>query len=91
MLTDIYNRMMQRNLTRSQRHFSQAWCGRAANYMADQNSDNMSEATALELMRRLVKAGHRDLAQTVLNSLIVLPAADSTAHRRDAADQPNRS
>jgi len=76
MLMTIYTDMRSRGLTRSARHFSTQWCGHAPNDLAEAEDGSASASTALELMRRLVRPGHRDLAQTVLNSLIVLPAAD---------------
>lgn len=91
MLMTIYTDMKSKGLTRSARHFSTVWCGRAANYLADVEGRAASDSTALELLRRLVRAGQRDLAQQVLNSLLAASASGAADQRRGAPDQSNRS
>ena len=83
----IYEALKARHLTGSLRHFSTNWCGRASNYASDRGDDTMSPETALELLRRLMTAGQRDLAQQVLTSLIRGSAVGSGAHHHDLLDQ----
>lgn len=91
MLHDIYAHLQQRGFTRSERHFSTVWCGRAPNYLADTGGDTLSPATGIELCRRLLHARQADLANRVIQWLILgrRPAPPTGTTRRD--DGQNRS
>jgi hypothetical protein len=60
--------MKERGLTRSRRHWSRVWLGRAENY-ACLVEDQLSVEVSMKLACRLVEAGHRDLANIVLTEL----------------------
>lgn len=51
-MSDIYNALLRRRLTTSQRHFSTYWCGRAANYLA--LGGGISTDAKLMIFRKLV-------------------------------------
>lgn len=67
---DIYELMRGRGLTSSARHWSRAWLGRAANY-ACVNQGRITAEVALGLVRRLIGAGQRDLADYILRRVLV--------------------
>ena len=69
-ITDIYEAARRRGLTRSLRHFSRAYLGRAANYAADTGLGQCSASALLNLHRRLGEAGHADLQAEVFARLL---------------------
>ena len=71
----IFLEMKCRNLTSSMRSWSEEWLGRAQNFAATHQSEPLPPDTAIKLRRRLIEAGHPDLAAKVLLSMLgELPA-----------------
>ena len=91
MLTSIYEQLRARGLTRSRRHFSVTWCGRAGNYLCEAVERPMSSATAIEVVRRLVAAREHELAADVLDSLAALPMREVRHKQTDAPDHSKAS
>ena len=54
-MTDIFELLHKRGLSRSYRHFSEHWCGRAPNYVSLGNG--LSEAAVLAVARKLWRRG----------------------------------
>ncbi len=52
MSDDIYDLLLRRGLTRSQRHFSTYWAGCSSNYLA--LGGGVSDSVAITVFRRLV-------------------------------------
>ena len=52
MCADIYDLLLRRGLTRSQRHFSTYWAGCAPNYLA--LGGGISDTVAITVFRKLV-------------------------------------
>jgi len=67
---EVFNEMRNRNLTTSLRAWSQEWLDRAQNFGATHQSEPLPPDTAIRLRRRLVEAGHHDLAAMVLLSML---------------------
>lgn len=67
---EMYQLTLARGLTRSRRHFSQHFLGRAANYLADARHRGCSDAALLDLCRSLGEAGQSDLQAAVLQHLL---------------------
>ena len=75
-IDDLYQLALARGLTRSRRHFSEHYLGRAPNYLADTRHRGCSHAALLALYRRLGEAGHADLQALAFQRLLnaeVLP------------------
>jgi hypothetical protein len=66
----IYNEMVSRNLTTSMRAWSEEWAGRSHNFATTHWEKPLPPETALYLRKRLIEAGHPDLAAVLLLSLI---------------------
>ena len=66
----IYNEMVARNLTASMRSWSEDWAGRSHNFASTHWARPLPPETALYLRKRLIEAGHPDLAAALLLSLI---------------------
>ncbi len=60
-IDEIYEAARRRGLTRSKREFSEAYLGRAVNYLADRRAERCSAGALLNLYKRLGEAGHADL------------------------------
>lgn len=67
----VYQALLQRGATRSEREFSACWLGRAPNHLADTRGD-LSVGTAAVLYIRLARAGHRDLASQVWSGIAAI-------------------
>ena len=80
---EIYTEMLDRNLTQSLRSWSSVWLGHAPNFATMHQSKPLPAATALRLRRRLVEAGHHDLAARVL--LAILGEAELPGRGRRSA------
>lgn len=61
----IYHALLERGLTRSQRHFSQEWLGMATNYVAE-NPSSYSLIAFRQLHDRLRGARQDDLADLAI-------------------------
>jgi hypothetical protein len=87
MITGIlYNEMAARNLTDSMRAWSETWAGRSHNFASTHWTKPLPPETILHLRRRLIEAGHPDLAAVLLLSLIgELPLWQSAFEVADAA------
>lgn len=69
----IYRLFHQRGLTRSHRHFSQAWLGAAPNYMALRRTRPPSLGVLIGLFQRLWREGRLLLAVRVAWTVLWLP------------------
>ncbi len=67
----IYDRLFERGLTKSRRHFSERWLGRAQNYDASNRSYTLD--TYYSLYGNLKEAGQLDLAEAVIAIVFDLP------------------
>ena len=74
---DICEAARRRGLTRSKRQFSEAYLGRAANYLADRGLGRCSAGALLNLYRAL--AGHPDLQALAFQRLLDAEARDGRA------------
>jgi hypothetical protein len=66
----IFTEMKNRKLTTSLRSWSQEWLDRAQNFGATHQFKPLPPETAILLRRRLVEAGHHDLAAMVLLAML---------------------
>lgn len=69
----IYRIFLERGLTRSHRHFSSAWLGRAENYLC-LRSGRPSSAALIGLFQRLWRDGRLLLAVKVGWTVLWMPA-----------------
>lgn len=67
-MIDLYEHMLQRGLTTSQRHFSTYWCDRAPNYLALGNG--LSESALIAVFRNLVAQGRWATALRVAHMIL---------------------
>jgi hypothetical protein len=67
---EVFAEMRDRNLTASLRSWSQEWLDRAQNFGATHQSEPLPADTAITLRRRLIEAGHHDLAAKVLLTML---------------------
>ncbi len=66
----IYKVAMARGLSRSLRHFSQAFLGRAPNYASDTGLARCSAGALLNLYKRLGELGQTDLQALAFERLL---------------------
>ncbi|GAA0577251.1 hypothetical protein GCM10009416_14820 [Craurococcus roseus] len=69
-LDDIYETTKARGLTRSLRHFSTRFLGKAPNYAADTGLERCSADALLRLHRRLGELRQADLQERVVDRLL---------------------
>lgn len=67
---EVFSEMRNRNLTTSLRAWSEEWCQRAPNFGATHREKSLPPQVAITLRRRLIEAGHPDLAAKVLLDLL---------------------
>lgn len=67
---EIYNEMLERDLTRSMRNWSEQWAGRSHNFATTCWERPIPTDTAIYLRRKLLAEGHPDLAAKVLLALL---------------------
>jgi hypothetical protein len=67
---DIYNEMVDRELTCSMRSWSENWAGRSHTFATTCWDKPLPADTAIYLRKRLLEAGHPDLAAKVLLALL---------------------
>jgi hypothetical protein len=69
-VSDIYEAAWARGITRSKRHFSTAYLGAAASYLADAGADGCSVRALLRLYRGLGDEGQADLQAAAFARLL---------------------
>lgn len=67
---ELYNEMVERELTDSMRSWSEYWAGRSHNFATTCWDKPLPAETAIYLRRRLLAEGHPDLAAKVLLALL---------------------
>ena len=67
-MSNLYEHMLERGLTTSQRHFSTYWCDRAPNYLA--LGAGLSEGAMISVFRNLVAEGRWMLAFRVAHMIL---------------------
>ena len=78
---EVFEEMRNRNLTESLRSWSSDWLGHAQNFATTHRSEPLPPATALRLRRRLILAGHHDLAASILLGMIELEDSPQPSRR----------
>jgi len=66
----LFQEMKSRHLTTSRRGFSRAWAGMAQNWLCENRTKPLPADVALTVHRKLVRIGERELAATVLATLV---------------------
>lgn len=67
---DIYDEMVERNLTASMRQWSEEWLGRSHNFASINRTHPLPAGCMVELRKRLIAEGHHDLAAKILLALL---------------------
>lgn len=67
---DLYNEVVERELTDSMRSWSEHWAGRSHNFATTCWDKPLPAETAIYLRRKLLAEGHPDLAAKVLLALL---------------------
>lgn len=78
MIDNLYHELRNRKLTRSLRHFSEAYMCRASNYAVDLKRSSVETLTFLHT--NLMKAGQDDLALQIL--LMIFDQAQDEVSKR---------
>lgn len=67
-MTDIYNILLKRGLTTSQRDFSTYWAGRSPSYLA--TTGGLSDGAMIAVFRKLIEEGRWLLAWRVARMVL---------------------